>query len=174
MGWSVPAVPVVIALVIDQTNTDSELAPMYGLPQCWLNSSYGLYIYFLVPLAFMFLASFIAYVIVVVRFSVLAYQSRAVRNAHHEKIILSVKLFFAFGMLWIFGFLCAAFPEVAAFSCIFVFVNSLTGVLLLFVFLVNASVCQALRRLVVDKRSSKNRSSQPSGEKTGTSATASK
>lgn len=164
VGWSIPWIPVIVALAMDQIKTDSDLAPSYGLPQCWLNSAYGLYIYFLVPLAAMFFTNFIIYVIVVVRFSILAYQCRAVRNTHHEKIILSFKLFFAFGLLWVFGILCAAFPENSAFSCLFIFINSLSGVLLLLIFLVNASVYKALKQLV-RKTPASSRPSLPTTEK---------
>lgn len=158
IGWSLPWIPVAIALVSDSISPHSELAPQYGLPQCWLNSSYGLYIYFLIPLASMFVANVIGYVIVIVRFSVLAYQARRVRNSHHEKIILGIKLFFAFGLLWVFGLLSALFPGNAAIACIFIFSNSLTGSLMAVVFLCNKSVYKAMTKL---RRERSSRSSKP-------------
>ena len=161
VGWSLPWLPVVIALVIDGVEPEAEFAPQYGLPQCWLNSPYGVYIYFLIPLTCMFVANFVTYILVVIRFSILAFQSRGVRKAHHEKIILSVKLFFAFGLLWIFGLLSAIFPGNAAFACIFIFTSSLNGLMLFLVFLCNEAVFKALKKF---KSETSHSSSKPTNQ----------
>ena len=90
----------------------------------------------------------VAYVFVVVKFSVLAYQTRNVKSSHGEKIVLSVKLIFAFGLLWVFGLMSAAWRENSELSCIFVFLNGLSGVVLFLVFLCNKTVATAFGKLM--------------------------
>ena len=153
IGWTIPMIPTLIALIIDHTDSGSDLAPQYGLPQCWINSRYGLYIYFLLPVAIIFTLNLIAYIVVVVRLSLLVNQTRRARTNHREKLILIVKLFFAFGLLWIFGILSAIFRDNAGLSCLFLFVNSLSGLILLLIFVCNASVLQAMVKLAKEKTS---------------------
>lgn len=141
-----PLIPIIIALIIDSVKPDSDLAPQYGLPQCWLNSAYGIYIYFIIPLTSMFVTNLVIFIVIIVKFSILAYQSRHVRTHHREKVILTVKLIFAFGLLWVFGILSAIFPQNGAIACIFIFVNSSMGTILCVVFLMNRSVINATRK----------------------------
>ena len=96
----------------------------------------------------------VAYVFVVVKFSVLAYQTRNVKSSHGEKIVLSVKLIFAFGLLWVFGLMSAAWRENSELSCIFVFLNGLSGVVLFLVFLCNKTVATAFGKMVSTRVSS--------------------
>lgn len=141
-------VPVTTALIIDNVTTMSEFSPQYGQPQCWFNSDYGLYFYFLIPIAVILLLNFVTYIIIIIRFAILAYQTRKAKSAHKEKLIISVKLFFAFGLLWIFGILSAVFPNNPAISCIFIFINTLSGMLLMLVFICNHSVINSFRTQV--------------------------
>ena len=157
VGWTIPAVLVISAIIIDHVDPSSPVRPQYGGDQCWFSSRYGLYIYFLLPMAIVFCLNLASYVIVVIKFSILAYQTRGVRTNHSEKIILSVKLMFAFGLLWVFGLLAAAFRDNVALSCIATFLNGLSGLVLLLVFMCNKSVIRLVsgyvRTVLVSKKS---------------------
>ena len=150
-GWILPLIPVIVALSIDRLESMSEYAPQYGLPQCWFNSEYGLFLYFLLPVAIAVVANIVSYTIVITRFAVLAYQTRKSKTSHGEKLILGVKLFFAFGLLWVIGLLAAIFNKSKSWSCIFMFVNSLSGVLLMLVFVCNGAIFKALRYRITGK-----------------------
>ena len=84
---------------MDNTNSlpDSVAKPVYGAPECWFNSPPRLYFYFLLPMAIIFCFNLVIYIAIVVKFAVLAYQTRTVRSNHREKLLLSVQLIFVFG-----------------------------------------------------------------------------
>lgn len=162
-GWSVPAIPVIVAISIDHIDTMSELSPQYGIPECWFNSQYGLFLYFLIPIAVTLAVNAVFYIIIVVKFAMLAYQTRGVRTSHTEKLVLGVKLFFAFGLLWIFGILSAVINKNEALVCIFMFSNSLSGVFLLVIFVCNGAVVRALKQQF-GKRTRNNTINKSSGK----------
>jgi len=139
-------IPILIAIIMDQLPQQENMAPDYGLPQCWLNNGYGLYIYFIIPIAIIFVANFILYTAVIIRFIILSRQTSAVNNSdNHDKIFISVRLIFGFGLLWVFGLLSAVFPKTDSLSCIFIFVNGLSGPILFLVFLCNGKVVGLIR-----------------------------
>lgn len=159
VGVFIPLIPVLLAVIFDNTDVRPELKPVYGLPQCLVNSKYGLFIYLVVPKAVIFVANLLAYIAVVIKFSILAYQTRKAKVNHREKLVLSIKLFFAFGLFWLFGILSAVHKGSYGLSCTFQFLNSLNGVLLMLVFLCNGAVLQAVKKYIQRLRSDENSTS---------------
>ena len=124
---------------------------------CWFSSPYGMIIYFLFPLLIIFVSNLIAFIVVIFKLSILAYQSRRVKTSHYEKVTLSIKMIFAFGLLWAYTILAVIFYADQALSCIAMFINGLKGVIVFVVFICNKPVLHALHNKLRGRPSRRSR-----------------
>lgn len=146
LGWGVPLIAPVTTQVLEYSQISTDLKPQIGGIQCWFQTEFGLQVYFLVPIAIIFCANLFIYIVLVSKLACLAYQTRKVKTNHVEKLILSIKLFFAFGLLWMVGLLAAIFKGNDALKCSFLIVNGLNGVLLFIVFICTKAVLTKIFR----------------------------
>lgn len=135
IGWLLPLIPVILTTVAEHSNLNEKYKPQIGGEKCWFRGPYGLQFYFLLPIAIVFCANLIIYITLIARLALLAYETRKAKTNHKEKLILSVKLFFAFGLLWLVGFLSAIFVHNENLKCGFLILNGLNGVFLFIVFI---------------------------------------
>lgn len=151
MGWSVPLIPVAGTILGDYVNIPDAYKPHIGGQHCWFTTRLGLLIYFQLPIVLLFCTNLLIYIVVIIKFIVLSCQTRRVRNDHSEKLVMSIKFFFGFGLLWIFGILAAAFREVIFLNCLFMFLTGFNGVIMFCVFLGSRKVVRSIRSYITDR-----------------------
>ena len=96
-------------------------------------------------MAIIFSINLLSYIYVITKFVIIAYQTRQVNTNHKEKIILSMKFIFTFGLLWVTGILAYVLKDNGTLPCVFLFLNGLNGAILFLVFVCSKSVFTAIR-----------------------------
>ncbi|XP_065579142.1 uncharacterized protein LOC136039387 isoform X1 [Artemia franciscana] len=144
-AWGGPTCTVALALLLDNTSLLPEFAPEYGRALCWINSRYGLLLFFIIPVLFLLLENLVFFFLTI--FSILSQQKAAkyaqesaqrkrdsgesgqasdAGKTNRVRFYLYVKLAIIMGLTWIFGFV-AATAGLPSLWYPFIIFNSLQG-----------------------------------------------
>jgi len=143
IGWCVPLLPVLMGVAADEVGL--EFRPAYGLPQCFIGSRLGHVALFVGPLCACLTVDVVVYGYLVIRLAAIKRQTRLARDTRREKLLLSIKLLVALGVLW--GLAAAAsFSDAEVLQCAFSLVDSLQGAFVLLLFGIKRDVIASLSR----------------------------
>ena len=131
-GWLGTLILSCLVFMLDFLDVPSDFKPNFGQPYCWIVGK-GLIIYFFIPTGLLLFTNVILFICTSLALRTSFEESSAVARKDKRNFQVYLKLFLLMGITWALGFV-VAFTDAKILEYVYIFVNSLQGVLIFIAF----------------------------------------
>jgi hypothetical protein len=146
-AYGVPACIVAISVTIEFSNIMPDFPIGYGISGCWIGVKSATFVFFCLPMLFVILTNMVFYILTIISINYVSSVVESEKHRHRGRsdLLIYVRIFSVLGFTWIFGVVTFFFhndESIALRIVIFLFVifNSLQGLFLFSVFMMNGRV----------------------------------
>ena len=169
LAWGIPLCWVVVAVVVDNVSVNPTFQPQYGDPNCWMNQSWAVIIFFGIPFGISLTVSVCLFITTTFNLRKTFADTKNILNkeSNGQEYKIYVKLLILMGITWIFAFIAPYVDHISVWI-IFIGLNASQGLFIFVAFVCNKKVVVSLKQCSAGQGKNSTGSSAPQKYTTST------